>query len=104
MDEKEVEPIGYTLEEGAAALRCHPNTLRRLLVAGEIPAQKVGKGWRISPRAIERWLERGAPNPQDLDGDCDPDGQEMTPEQARQEVKAMGFRIKTPAGAEGQGE
>lgn len=51
--------IGMTVEEAAEVLRVHPNTIRALIKAGDLPARKVGVGWRISHRAVERWLEEG---------------------------------------------
>ena len=57
--DREIEPIGYTLEETAAALRMHPETIARLLRSGDMPGRKIGKEWRISPKAVEEWLASG---------------------------------------------
>ena len=53
--------IGMTLDEAAESLRVDPKTLRTLIKAGDFPARKVGKGYRISHKAVERWLEEGKP-------------------------------------------
>jgi len=53
--------IGMTVEEAAEVLRVHPQTIRTLIKAGDLPARKVGVGWRISHKAAERWLEEGKP-------------------------------------------
>lgn len=57
--DRDIAPIGYTLEEIAAALRIHPETARKLLTSGELPGRKIGREWRISPRAVEDWLATG---------------------------------------------
>lgn len=36
-----------SLKEGAALLRIHPETLRKLVKAGKLPAFQVGKSWRL---------------------------------------------------------
>ena len=51
--------IGLTMQEAADALRIDVKTMRRLIREGEIPARKVGKGWRIHPDAITDWLKAG---------------------------------------------
>ena len=58
MEEKKDWPIiGMTLEETAAALRVNPRTVQDMILRGDFPARKVGVGWRISPDAVNRWLE-----------------------------------------------
>ena len=49
--------IGMTLEETANALRVNQRTIQDLLSAGKFPGRKVGNGWRISPQAVEAWLD-----------------------------------------------
>jgi len=56
---RDIEPIGFTLEEMAEALRIHPATLAKMLREGVIPGRKIGREWRISPRAVEDWLASG---------------------------------------------
>ncbi|MEW6490304.1 MAG: helix-turn-helix domain-containing protein [Thermodesulfobacteriota bacterium] len=51
-------PAVLTLEEVAEVLRIKPATARRLLRDGELPARKVGKGWRILRADLERYLRR----------------------------------------------
>ena len=58
MEEKKDWPIiGMTLEETAAALRVNPRTVQDMILRGDFPDRKVGVGWRISPDAVNRWLE-----------------------------------------------
>lgn len=59
---REIPTIGYTLEEAAAALRIHPQTLAKVLRKGEIRARKIGKGWLIHPGALEEWIKEGGVN------------------------------------------
>ncbi len=45
----------YTVDEAAALLGCHPNTIRNRIKDGSLPAFKVGKWvWRISGDDIKR--------------------------------------------------
>ncbi|WP_297671745.1 helix-turn-helix domain-containing protein [uncultured Desulfovibrio sp.] len=51
--------IGMTLEEAADALRVNPRTVQDLILRGNLPARKVGVGWRIDPDAVKAWLATG---------------------------------------------
>ena len=47
-------------------MRVSVYTVRRWILDGALPASKVGRGWRISERAIKAWLEQqraGASDP-----------------------------------------
>jgi len=46
-----------TVKELAYYLRVKPITIYRKAKAGEIPAVKIGKGWRFSSADIESWLK-----------------------------------------------
>ena len=46
-----------TIEEVAGYLRIPVSTVYRLAQQGRIPASKVGRQWRFSRRALERWIE-----------------------------------------------
>ena len=48
--------IGMTLDEAAQALRVDSKTLRTLIKAGDFPARKVGKGYRMDWDAVKHWL------------------------------------------------
>lgn len=38
-----------SVAEGARILGVHPDTLRRLIKQGQIPALRVGRSWRLRP-------------------------------------------------------
>jgi len=44
----------YTLEEAARILRLHPQTLRRWIRQGKLPARRFGKQFRLRPEDLER--------------------------------------------------
>jgi excisionase family DNA binding protein len=46
-----------TIEELAVYLKIAKSTLYKLSQEGRIPSQKVGRHWRFSKAAIDRWLE-----------------------------------------------
>ena len=45
-----------TLEEVVEYLRIPKSSLYKLAQDGRIPCQKVGRHWRFSKEAIDRWL------------------------------------------------
>jgi excisionase family DNA binding protein len=47
-----------TPEEVSELLRVSVYTVRRWIKEGSLPAYKVGRGWRISERAMHEWLSR----------------------------------------------
>ena len=62
VDEKVDWPlIGMTLEEAAQSLRVDSKTLRTLIKAGDFPARKVGKGYRVDWDAAKQWLSQPQP-------------------------------------------
>ncbi len=48
-----------TTKEAAELLNVNPKTVLRLIQRGQLPARKVGRVWRLSPRALEAWLAEG---------------------------------------------
>ncbi len=50
-------PQVMTIDELAAYLQVAKSTLYKLAQEGKVPGQKVGKHWRFSKTAIDRWLE-----------------------------------------------
>ena len=44
----------YTLEEAAKMLKLHPQTLRRWIREGKLPAKRFGKQFRLRLEDIER--------------------------------------------------
>jgi len=47
-----------TPKEVSELLRVSVYTVRRWINDGDLPAYKVGRGWRISKSDIEEWLNR----------------------------------------------
>ncbi len=45
------------VEEAARLLRCHPDTLRRMAKAGEVPGTKVGRSWVFFTERLLEWLD-----------------------------------------------
>lgn len=48
----------YTAAEVAEILRLHVQVVQRKLQAGEIPAYRIGKEWRVAHHHLIEWLER----------------------------------------------
>lgn len=56
VDQMRVTPtIG--LEEAGRLLRCHPDTVRKMAKAGEIPGTKVGRAWVFYTERLLEWLD-----------------------------------------------
>lgn len=53
-----------TIEELSEYLRISKSTLYKLVREGKIPSQKVGRHWRFSKVAIDKWMEN-TPTPSD---------------------------------------
>jgi len=47
-----------TIDELAAYLKLSKSSLYKLVKDGRVPGQKVGRHWRFSRKAIDRWIER----------------------------------------------
>jgi putative molybdopterin biosynthesis protein len=47
-----------TPQEVSDLLRVSVYTVRRWIKEGDLPAYKVGRGWRISESDIDAWLRR----------------------------------------------
>lgn len=45
----------YSVKEAAEVLGLSPVTVRNYCSQGKIPAKKVGKGYKISPKALQDW-------------------------------------------------
>jgi len=61
------------LSEAAAFIRVSAKTLGDLARAGKVPGQKVGREWRFSRSALERWLSGGTSSAA-YAGNTDPGG------------------------------
>jgi excisionase family DNA binding protein len=49
-------PEVLTLEQAAELLQVEPAAAAELAEAGEVPARKIGDGWRFSREALLAWL------------------------------------------------
>jgi len=47
-----------TPQEVSDLLRVSVYTVRRWIKEGELPAYKVGRGWRVSESDLDRWLRQ----------------------------------------------
>jgi excisionase family DNA binding protein len=47
-----------TLQEAADKLQCHPETLRRAILRGELKAGRLGKEYRIDERDLIQFVYR----------------------------------------------
>ena len=48
----------FTPREVSELLRVSVYTVRRWIRQGDLPAYKVGRGWRVSATAIDEWLNQ----------------------------------------------
>lgn len=53
----------YSAAEVAAILKLNHQVLARKLLAGEIPAYKIGKDWRIEEKELMAWLKASSNRP-----------------------------------------
>jgi len=53
------ETTWVSCQEMARRLKCHEQTVRRLLHAGVIPGLRVGHYYRFDPKAVEAALSTG---------------------------------------------
>jgi excisionase family DNA binding protein len=52
-----------TLAEAAKFLQLSPEDIKKKVETGEIPGQHIGRAWRFSRAALERWRISKAKNP-----------------------------------------
>ncbi len=58
------EPQSFlTPQEVSRLLRVSVYTVRRWIKEGDLPAYKVGRGWRISEADLSFWLRQQRPAP-----------------------------------------
>ena len=54
MDNERVQM--YDTKDMMDILKIKRTTLQKLLLSGEFPATKIGGNWRVSKRALEKWI------------------------------------------------
>jgi len=52
------------VDEAAAELGVHPNSLRRAAVAWGVPHRRMGTEWRFSRKRLREWVRSGKTTPQ----------------------------------------
>ena len=55
--EPEWPVIGMTIAEAARSLRVSARTVQDMLAKGRLPGRMVGNKWRLSPKALDRFLD-----------------------------------------------
>jgi excisionase family DNA binding protein len=48
-----------SIEEPAKRLKIGKPTLHQMARDGKVPAQKLGRAWRLSVKDLDRWLKSG---------------------------------------------
>ena len=61
-------PDVMTIEQLCSYLQLSRSTLYKLAQEGKVPGQKVGKHWRFSKDAVDRWLQTGTRHGHDQSG------------------------------------
>lgn len=51
-----------TIEELSKYLKIPRSTLYKLVQAGKLPGQKIGKQWRFGKKSIDQWINEGSDN------------------------------------------
>lgn len=65
--------VGMTVEETAEALRVDRKTVFNMIKDKGLPARRVGRGWRVDPEALRKWISVQA---EPADVVADEEGQE----------------------------
>ena len=52
----------FTIEELSIYLKIPKSSLYKLVRGGKVPCQKIGRHWRFSKEAIDRWLDESRPD------------------------------------------
>ena len=55
-----VEPMVYSQQDAAKALKCNVDAVREKLLRGEIPAYKDGSYWKIPITLLQAYIENEA--------------------------------------------
>jgi excisionase family DNA binding protein len=48
--------------QAAHVAKCHPDTLRKMAKAGEVPATKIGRAWVFPADLLEDWIKSKCPS------------------------------------------
>lgn len=55
-NEAQEQAPALTTRDAATLLKVSTKTVLRLIQSGQLPARKIGRCWRLSPRALDAWL------------------------------------------------
>jgi excisionase family DNA binding protein len=58
--QKDPNPLAISLTKAADKLGIAPNTMRKLVLDGEIPAIHLSRRWLIPVKALEAWVDKQA--------------------------------------------
>src|SRR5581483_1214208 len=48
--------VNLDVHQAAAEAKCHPDTLRKMAKAGEVPACKIGRAWVFAEELFQQWI------------------------------------------------
>lgn len=51
--------MNLDVDEAAARAKCHPDTMRKLAAAREVPATKIGRRWVFPEHLLQEWMRLG---------------------------------------------
>jgi len=49
--------VNLDVHQAAAEAKCHPDTLRKMAKAGEVPATKIGRAWVFPAHLLQQWID-----------------------------------------------
>jgi excisionase family DNA binding protein len=54
-------PLLLSTKDVGDVLGVHINTVKRLISDGKIPAQKIGRAWKIRKEDLQNYVDNGSP-------------------------------------------
>ena len=87
------------VEEAARRFDLHPETIRRLVRQGEIPAFKAGRQWRFSIGMLEHWIKSRSKASVDGAHVLVVDDEESIRRTVKRTLEAEGYAVRTAATA-----
>lgn len=53
-DNKDIQV--FTVDQAAEYVQAHPQTIRKMIKSGRLPAAKIGREWRIHRKVLDDYL------------------------------------------------